>query len=149
MVVRRQLIDDEGNVYKGEVYNGRRNGVGTLVYAKTKDVYQGDFENDVPHGAGKYIRAGGEKDGTYEGLWVDGILDRVKKGRTKIFEANGDVYEGGFHHWKKHGQGILHKSNGDVYSGQFEDDLPNGHGIIRYANGETFEGNFKNGKYLG
>lgn len=149
MVVKRQQItDEEGNVYKGEVVNGLRHGYGTLVYAKTQDVYQGDFENDVPHGAGKYVRAGGAKDGTFEGLWVEGIVDKVKKGRAKITEDNGDIYEGGFNHWKRHGQGVLHKSNGDVYNGQFKDGLPNGNGIIRYSNGEMFEGYFRDGMYL-
>ena len=145
---RRQLTDNEGNLYKGEVVNGLRNGYGTLTYAKTQDVYQGDFENDVPHGTGKYVRAGGGRDGTFEGLWVDGEVQQVKKGRAKIKEENGDIYEGGFHHWKRHGKGVLKTANGEVYKGQFVDGLPNGQGAIRYKNGETYEGHFKDGKCL-
>ena len=142
---KRQLTDNEGNVYKGDVVGGLMHGSGTLLYAKTQDVYQGDFENDLPHGAGKYVRAGGEKDGTYEGLWEEGELVQVKKGRAKIKEKNGDVYDGGFHHWKRHGQGILQKKNGQIYNGQFKDGLPNGRGIMKYKDGKTYEGYFKDG----
>ncbi len=144
---KRQIIDDEGNIYKGETIDGLRHGFGTLVYAKTQDVYQGDFENDLPHGAGKYIRSGGDKEGTFEGLWVEGEVDQVKKGRAKVNEKNGDVYEGGFHHWKRHGKGLLQKANGEVYNGQFKDGLPNGQGIMKYRNGKTYEGNFVDGTY--
>jgi hypothetical protein len=145
-VKRKQITDEEGNKYKGDVVDGLRHGFGTILYAQTKDIYQGEFEDDYPHGAGKYIRAGGAKDGTFEGLWVEGRVDKVKKGRAKVVDGNGDVYEGGFHHWKRHGQGVLNMSNGDVYNGQFRDGLPNGSGIIRYEDGETFEGYFRDGK---
>jgi hypothetical protein len=145
---KKKLVDDEGNVYKGEVVNNLRHGFGTLVYNETQDIYQGDFENDVPHGAGKYIRAGGGKDGTFEGLWVEGEVDQVKKGRAKIKEKNGDIYEGGFHHWKRQGKGVLRRRNGEVYNGQFRDGLPNGHGIIKYKNGKTYEGNFRDGTFI-
>lgn len=142
---RRQVTDKDGNRYRGEMSGGMRHGFGTLIYAETQDVYQGDFENDVPHGAGKYIRSGGDKNGTFEGLWVDGKVDQVKKGRAKIVEDNGDVYDGGFHHWKRHGQGVLRKKNGEVYKGQFRDWKPNGHGVLRYRNGATYDGFFKDG----
>ena len=148
MAARKQINDEEGNVYKGEVVDGLRHGYGTIVYSKTKDVYQGEFENDVPHGAGKYIRAGGERDGTFEGLWIDGVVEKLKKGRAKVIEDNGDVYEGGFHHWKRHGHGILQKSNGEIYNGQFQDGLYNGPGIIRYPNGKSFEGLFRDGMLM-
>lgn len=143
---RKQVTDKDGNRYKGEMSGGLRHGYGTLIYAETQDVYQGDFENDVPHGAGKYIRSGGDKNGTFEGLWFNGKVDQVKKGRAKVVEENGDVYDGGFHHWKRHGQGVLRKKDGEVYEGQFKDGLPNGHGILRYRNGATYDGFFKDGE---
>ena len=61
-----KIVDQNGNVYKGEVLRGRRHGRGTIVYADTRDVYQGDFENDVPHGAGRYFRAGAENGGSLQ-----------------------------------------------------------------------------------
>eukprot|EP00557_Chaetoceros_sp_GSL56_P003997 CAMPEP_0176503466 /NCGR_PEP_ID=MMETSP0200_2-20121128/15377_1 /TAXON_ID=947934 /ORGANISM="Chaetoceros sp., Strain GSL56" /LENGTH=333 /DNA_ID=CAMNT_0017902757 /DNA_START=36 /DNA_END=1037 /DNA_ORIENTATION=- len=84
MVAKFKEVDAYGNVYKGDVLNGRRHGQGILLYAQTGDVYQGDFENGLPHGSGKYIRGGkveGNKDGIFEGLWENGQLIAVKKGK--------------------------------------------------------------------
>ena len=47
-----KIVDQYGNVFKGEVLQGKRHGRGTIVYKESRDVYQGDFENDVPHGDG-------------------------------------------------------------------------------------------------
>jgi hypothetical protein len=142
-------IDHEGNVYKGGILNGKRNGEGILLYADTEDVYKGDFEHGLPHGSGKYIRKGsldGGADGVFEGLWNHGVLSAVKKGKAKIVLENGDVYEGGFNHWKRHGQGKLNQYNGAVYKGQWQAGLRNGRGKQSYPDGYVFEGQFKDGK---
>jgi len=139
-------IDHEGNVYKGGILNGKRNGEGILLYADTEDVYKGDFEHGLPHGSGKYIRKGsldGGADGIFEGLWNHGVLSAVKKGKAKIVLENGDVYEGGFNHWKRHGQGKLNQYNGAVYKGQWQAGLRNGRGKQSYPDGYVFEGQFK------
>jgi len=137
-----KIVDQHGNVYKGEVLRGKRHGRGTIVYADTRDVYQGDFENDVPHGAGRYYRAGAEN-GLFEGLWKDGELYQVKKGHACIEDSNGDHYDGGFDHWKRHGKGILKSANGDLYEGYWKQGLRHGYGILQYKDGTKFEGQFK------
>jgi len=137
-----KVVDQHGNVYKGEVLRGKRHGRGTIVYADTRDVYQGDFEKDVPHGAGRYYRAGAEN-GLFEGLWKDGELYQVKKGRACIEDSNGDHYDGGFDHWKRHGKGTLKSANGDLYEGYWKQGLRHGYGILQYEDGTKFEGQFK------
>jgi len=137
-----KVVDQHGNVYKGEVLRGKRHGRGTIVYADTRDVYQGDFENDVPHGAGRYFRAGAEN-GLFEGLWKDGELYQVKKGHACIEDSNGDHYDGGFDHWKRHGKGTLKSANGDLYEGYWKQGLRHGYGILQYKDGTKFEGQFK------
>jgi len=149
MVAKHKEIDDEGNVFKGDFLNGKRHGQGILLYAETGDVYQGDFENGLPHGSGKYIRGGkveGNKDGIFEGLWYQGGLAQVKKGKARIELDNGDVYEGGFNHWKRHGKGKLVQYNGAKYDGQWKEDLRDGPGKQSYPDGYLFEGLFKDGK---
>lgn len=142
-------IDAEGNVYKGDVLDGERHGQGILLYAGTGDVYQGDFENRLQHGTGKFIRGGqieGNKDGMYEGLWQEGILTQVKKGKARIELENGDVYDGGFNHWKRHGKGKLVEYNGAVYDGQWKNGLRDGPGKQTYPDGYVFKGKFNQGK---
>jgi hypothetical protein len=149
MVGKFREVDAYGNVYKGDVLNGKRHGQGILLYAETGDVYQGDFENGLPHGSGKYIRGGkvdGSKDGIFEGLWDNGQLAAVKKGKAKIIMENGDVYEGGFNHWKRHGQGKLIEYNGAIYKGQWKDGLRHGFGKQFYPDGYMFQGQFKDGE---
>jgi hypothetical protein len=143
----KRTVDAEGNVYKGDLLYGKRHGHGTLVYAQTRDVYQGDFDDDLPHGSGKYFRADEGGKGIFEGLWNHGELEQVKKGRARIEDENGDIYEGGFNHWKRHGKGELTTANGETYVGQFENGVRSGFGLLTYADGTEFEGLFKNGKY--
>mmetsp|Transcript_12700 Transcript_12700/g.19046 ORF Transcript_12700/g.19046 Transcript_12700/m.19046 type:complete len:659 (-) Transcript_12700:229-2205(-) len=146
MVEKYKEVDEFGNVYKGDVLNGKFHGKGTLLYAESGDVYHGDFENGVPHGSGKFLRDGGKtgvKDGVYEGLWNNGVLQQVKKGRAKIALDNGDVYEGGFHHWKRHGMGKLIQNDGEVYDGQWKEGMKHGPGRIEYPDGAFFDGNFR------
>lgn len=140
-----KIVDQHGHVYKGEVLRGKRHGRGTIVYADTRDVYQGDFENDVPHGAGRYFVAGAEN-GLFEGLWKDGELYQVKKGRACIEDSNGEHYDGGFDHWKRHGRGTLKSANGDRYEGYFKHGLKHGQGTLLYSDGTKFDGLFKEGE---
>lgn len=142
-------IDEEGNVYKGDVVDGVRHGKGILLFAGTGNVYQGDFENGLQHGTGKFVKGGqieGNKDGIYEGLWKEGKLTQVKKGKARIELENGDVYEGGFNHWKRHGKGKLFEYNGAFYEGQWKDGLRHGPGKQTFPDGYVFKGKFKEGK---
>lgn len=142
-------IDALGNVYKGDVQNGKRHGKGMLLYADTGDVYQGDFEHGEPHGSGKYIKKemmDGNRDGVYEGLWTHGKLTAVKKGKARMVSDNGDIYEGGFNHWKRHGRGKLIQYNGAIYKGMWKDGQRCGKGVQSYPDGYVFKGTFKDGK---
>ena len=138
-----QVEDSFGNVYRGELLNGKRNGHGTLVYAETRDIFQGDFENDVPHGRGKYFRFGSHG---FEGLWENGTLTQVKSGQATLVEKNGDKYKGTFENWKRHGVGKLIKSNGERYLGEFKDGLRHGTGTIYFADGSQYKGIFRKGE---
>jgi hypothetical protein len=50
-------------VYKGELQNGKRNGLGVMIYKKNR-VYEGEWLNDLRHGKG-YERY--SNDNKYEG----------------------------------------------------------------------------------
>ena len=61
---------DNGDAYKGELVNGKRNGFGVCIF-KNKDRYEGLWKDDLMHSIGKYIY----KDGaTYSGDFRLGIF---------------------------------------------------------------------------
>lgn len=63
------------------------------------EVYSGGFLDDNYHGYGVYTSASG----AYEGEYDNG----VRQGKGKYSLASGDVYEGLFHNGVFHGQGGL------------------------------------------
>ena len=118
----KQIIDTEGNIYKGETkYSSShgenvRHGRGTLVYSNTRDMYQGDFVMGLPHGAGRYFTQKTKK--SYEGLWEHGILKQIKKGHASHVDAKGNDYNGEYEYWKRHGTGVYKQPDGLIYHGE-------------------------------
>ena len=51
--------------------------------------YNGDIDDNVPHGYGTYVRHEG---GSHEGQWVNGLPD----GEGKVHYKGGEYYEGYF-----------------------------------------------------
>jgi len=79
-------IFPNGDIYKGEWYNGRPEGRGKKIFADGK-VYEGDWVNDFPDGRGKMKLSNGA---VYEGDFVKGR----PHGKGKATEADGTVQEG-------------------------------------------------------
>lgn len=56
---------ENGNIYKGEFFDGRPKGSGQLIYPNG-DIYNGEFSNDKPNGKGKKVFVdGGEIHGEF------------------------------------------------------------------------------------
>ena len=72
-----------------------------------KCVFEGQFEEDEPHGRGVYRYRDGS---SYEGELVYGL----RHGHGLLTYSNGDVYEGGFENGKRHGQGTERLATGEV-----------------------------------
>merc|ERR1711988_1920040 len=91
-----------GNVYVGQMKNGKKHGFGKLTktmfpFLLIGSVYVGDFKDDKFHGKGTY---------TYNSV--------IHKG---------DVYVGEFKDGKKHGYGKFTKANGSIWhDGMWKDD---------------------------
>ncbi|KAL9188902.1 hypothetical protein ACHAXT_011392 [Thalassiosira profunda] len=89
-----------GDVYEGEVKDGKRNGKGVCRYANSGAVYDGEWKDDMWHGIGTFTSAA---DNVIEGEWMKGkqhgrvTVKGIASGKTYVGEAK----EGAIHGWGK------------------------------------------------
>ena len=121
---------DGGDVYEGEILNGKRHGHGTYTWAYG-DTYEGDWKDGKRCGRGKLIQYGKSPSGetyikySYDGEWLDskehghGICVEGDFGMYK----NDKVYEGEWVNGKRQGRFVwyLTNSNGGRYINFYED----------------------------
>ncbi len=142
----------------------RHNCYGTLTYANGAK-YEGEFQNNMPHGRGvgtfydgdKYV--GEFKDGKFNGQgtytfangnkYVGEYKDGKYNGQGTYTFASGEKYVGEFKDDKRNGQGTLTSANGDKYVGEYKDDNRNGQGTYTFANGNKYVGEHKDDKRNG
>ena len=121
---------DGGDVYEGEILNGKRHGHGTYTWADG-DTYEGDWKDGKRCGRGKLIQYGKSPSGetymkySYDGEWLDskehghGICVEGDFGMEKMDK----VFEGEWVNGKRQGRFIwyLTNSNGGRYINFYED----------------------------
>jgi hypothetical protein len=162
-----------GQRYVGEWRSGKRNGFGTLFYAKDNVnrvlLYSGHFVDDIRSGNGTlewqdgtFYRGefrGGNRhghglqtyiDGTYEGQWVND----EKNGLGRLdFNYDDEIkslaYIGNFENDVRTGNGTYYWQNRDTYTGGHKNALREGYGVYHFANGQRYEGQWKNNKRNG
>ena len=130
--VKGKFTFPEG-IYDGEVVDGKREGVGILLYPNGA-AYEGEWHNDEPHGKGAKYKADGTL--SYEGLWTHG----KRKTENKRITLKDGIYIGGVLGNKRHGYGVMDYSNGERYEGDWENDRKNGHGVFYNIIGKEYEG---------
>jgi len=86
-----------------------------ITHFASGDVYEGNVENDLRNGHGKYT------------------------------SSNGNVYEGNWKNNYRNGHGTKTWSNGDVYEGNWKNDYQSGYGKYTWSDGDVYEGNWENG----
>lgn len=126
-----------GDVYNGELQQGKRHGQGEFVWANGQR-FRGDWVQDVPHGKGSMKFATGNQ---YEG----DIAQGEPHGDGRMVFASGDSFQGRFVKGKPNGQGTYRWTSGQTYEGPWTQDQPNGTGKLVYANGNRYEGALVNG----
>jgi len=154
----------DGRSFEGGLKNGRKDGVGTYVWADGQR-YSGDWLDDLQHGRGewsskagdKYVGEfrGGKRDGRglmeygngmrYDGNWSGD----AQNGRGRLQFPNGDVYEGDFVQGERTGTGTFRQRSGDSYSGQWLKGERDGKGIAEWANGQRYDGNWRGNRKEG
>jgi hypothetical protein len=158
-----------GSVYEGEWDMSNRTGLGTLrIFDKdcmnrVKEMYTGEWLNNLQHGRGTYYCADGS---IYTGEWAygkkegEGVYEYANGHKTMgIFKNNlfcdgfgsmllpsGDVYKGDWENGTRHGQGTLVSSNGSCYEGEWREGKKHGKGVLRNADGSTLSGEFRSNR---
>jgi hypothetical protein len=155
---------DNGDVFDGQMVDGKRNGKGRMVWASGQ-TYDGDWRDDVAVGEGAMTFPNGDR---YQGQVKDGIVH----GRGRMQFANGDTFEGQFEQgipdvegsytekdgsryvgqWKKglkHGRGKSVWASGQSFDGDWVADKPEGRGVIVFANGDRYDGGVSGGQPQG
>lgn len=121
---------DGGDVYEGEILNGKRHGHGTYTWADG-DTYEGDWKDGKRCGRGKLIQYGKSPSGetymkySYDGEWLEGkehghgICVEGDFGWEKMDK----VFEGEWVNGKRQGRFVwyLTNSNGGRYINFYED----------------------------
>lgn len=168
-----KAVYDNGDVYEGDFFKGKRHGKGKYVYAnhtirkiydgewdegnilglgrmdyKDGSVYIGYMDCGEPMFEGKLISADGTiKEGKWNGL--EHCIEKTKK----VFE-NGDVYEGEIFEGEPHGKGRLTTFNGLDFDGSYYEGTWKygelwGEGVHKEVGVFYYEGEFVAGKKQG
>lgn len=154
-------------VYRGQWYNGRKNGYGVLteggktlsgffldgryigqVYGtdefgryldKDHNPILIDFSEAKYHGNVHIEYFNGSR---YDGEWENG----VRHGKGRYVYSNGDVYDGYWDHNERSGSRSTYMCSGCyTYRGDFNNDMIDGYGTVVFNNGTIFEGTFHKG----
>ena len=116
-------------MYKGEIKNGKMDGLGVLIYPYDGKIIVGEWKNgkewDTKHT---------KKDGTLIGKWVNGEW-KISWGVLFGRDVNGE--------WEWYEDGDEKKVG--KYVGEIENRKPNGQGTHTYSNGEIYVGKWKGG----
>ncbi|GAA0234819.1 hypothetical protein GCM10008921_18900 [Metaclostridioides mangenotii] len=95
---------DNGDMYKGEVVNGKRSGFGICIFSENEK-YEGLWKDDLMHGIGKYLYK--------DGIIYTGEFKRGKKnGLGKLIYPNGEIFKGYFLDDKRNGKGVVYTQEG-------------------------------------
>eukprot|EP00746_Dinoflagellata_sp_MGD_P071545 gnl/MRDRNA2_/MRDRNA2_29125_c0_seq1.p1 gnl/MRDRNA2_/MRDRNA2_29125_c0~~gnl/MRDRNA2_/MRDRNA2_29125_c0_seq1.p1 ORF type:complete len:510 (+),score=105.35 gnl/MRDRNA2_/MRDRNA2_29125_c0_seq1:129-1658(+) len=117
-----------GDRYEGCVSNNQRIGKGIFTSKSHNLTYDGQWQDNMPEGAGTLKVNKDEGDAfEYEGQWEGGL----KEGKGTLLFPSGSKYTGDFVSDLKHGQGLFEWKEGSQWEGTFSQDLQHGMGMYR------------------
>ena len=133
-------INDKGDYYIGEVFNGLPNGKGKIFDKNNQLIFDGHFKNGKWDGEGKKYDEEGNL--IFCGNYVNANAD----GQGIYYFKNGKYFIGEFKNGVKHGKGIyFSKDNQKELEGYFQNDKFSGPDKYIYENGDYFIGELING----
>jgi serine/threonine protein kinase len=139
----QRVTGDDGSSYVGQLVDGKRSGLGVLVY-KDGDTQAGEWKDNVLNGRGIEHLSDGP---VYQGQWSNG----VPAGLGVRDKPGNERAEGNFAAGRLEGLGTRRVLTEPTVtqSGEFKADMLDGLGVETLANGERYEGTFRNGKRNG
>lgn len=125
--------------YKGDLVDGRPNGVGVMKM-RTGDSFEGTFVNGDPNGHVKHtLPDGSYEEGIFHGMKRDGMI-HIHSDRVDMWAMyNNDQRIGN----------ITIKTASFTYEGEFKGGTMNGKGKLMYNDGRGYEGTFKDAMLKG
>ena len=163
--LKTKLLIKNNSIYIGEVdISNNKNGKG-ILYTKSGQKFEGNFEENILNGVGRltdiidnYTIEGNFKNSKLNGFakkysedyyYEGNFINNKKNGKGKE-ETEDYIYIGNFENDDKFGEGkVEYKKTKDKYEGDFKDNNITGKGIYIWENGHIFKGNFLNGKMHG
>ena len=163
--LKTKLLIKNNSIYIGEVdISNNKNGKG-ILYTKSGQKFEGNFEENILNGVGRltdiidnYTIEGNFKNSKLNGFakkysedyyYEGNFINNKKNGKGKE-ETEEYIYIGNYENDDKFGEGkVEYKKKKDKYEGEFKDNNITGKGIYIWENGHIFEGNFLNGKMHG
>jgi hypothetical protein len=138
-----RVTGDDGSSYVGQLADGKRSGLGVLVY-KDNDTQAGEWKDNVLNGRGTEHLSDGP---VYEGQWSNG----VPAGLGVRDKPGNERAEGNFVAGRLEGLGTRRVLTEPTMTqtGEFKADVLDGLGVETLANGERYAGMFRNGKRNG
>lgn len=124
----------DGEVYEGEIRDGKPNGTGSLTRANG-DVYEGEWKDGRVNGTATCTYANGD---VYEGEWKDS----KRNGTGRCTYADGGVYEGEWKDGKRNGAGVKNDADGTVWDGEWSSGSFVRGTKTQASNGTVFEGSW-------
>ena len=156
-------INYKNELYKGQISNKKRNGMGICKWANGS-MYVGDFSNGEINGYGMQLVADVSEISnckgavTYVGNWKNG----VKSGEGTCYGEEGNVlYFGNFENdapvaaypskedFSIYCFLLFQYGDGSQYLGEMNNGALDGYGVFVWDNGDLWFGNFKNGQRKG
>lgn len=129
---------NSGEVYTGDILNGKFNGRGRMTYGqngKSVSFYDGEWRNGVQHGRGVYVDESGWR---AESEWSNAVM----KGISKIYFPDKTVYKGTTLQNQISGTGKLYRKKfiGSrlIYEGSWLNGTYHGYGTLHYPTGEIW-----------
>jgi hypothetical protein len=104
--------------WTGECKNGFAHGQGVLqwyLHGKEDDRYEGNLERGWAEGQGTLYKGGGG--GKYEGEWQQSL----QHGKGRYEDPDGSWYDGQWQNGKPHGSGQYRRPDGRIFMGQWRE----------------------------
>jgi hypothetical protein len=134
------------------------------------DTYQGQFQNGLPHGVGKYTGPtrtliGDWEENTFSGYGRESLsvcpnsnsfrvyegtfLNGSKHGYGRAITVAGGESVGEWNSGSQHGYARAVLSDGSTYEGQWKHGQPHGNGVLSYSRTDRYDGEFEDGTQHG